>query len=656
MMVSASPAARAERTQRLSALVPQCLLSLVALMSCLSATAAEPAGGVKVRNCDYWQTVNHGDFGGEAPALKPIALAGARNGVFSGQVVLTSGSALRNVKARAGDLAREGGGSIPAAQVMVRFSAPATQEKCWLPDHRFDALLEAAPAEVPAVETAATKLYTPANPGAMAVLPVWVSVRVPKDAAPGQYKGKVTIEAAGAGPFEVPVEIKVGAMVLPDPADFTVKNQGMHSSDQLARHYGVPMWSEKHFALMARSLKLMTEIGSRQAASNLTIRYLSQDNDETMVKWIKQADGSYKYDFSVFDRYMDLVEKNVGRPFPFRINMWANTKEPLAVLVSDPATGKTEPLVQPAYGTPEALAFWKPVLGEIRTRLEKRKWFEVATVNWHQYAGTPPPKLTSMFKQIWPDGRWSMWSHGRALVFPGEQKSESMPAICTTSVWNEGNLIAYEKWDGKTPGPRAFKAGPKSNLGLAGYSVCGHARNRYYDHSPLMTVRLLNEEMLMRDQHGLDPIGADFWPVKDAKGRYKPGQWMDSCLGPGGSTMALLSPGPDGALPTERFEALREGVQIAETMLFLQRALDEGKISGALAEKANKTLDERALALITAAKVREAEHKKKTPRHVMMARLGWGLLDLDLVTKGARERDEALYALADEVARALEGK
>ncbi|HOX05050.1 MAG TPA: DUF6067 family protein [Planctomycetota bacterium] len=632
-------------------------LGLLGLVLAGASLAAEPASGVKVRNCEYWQTVNQGDFGNEPGALKPIALTGARNGVFSGQVVLTSGSALRGVKAKAGDLAREGGGgTIPASQVQVRFAAPATPDKCWLPAQRFDALLEAAPAEVPAAEAKATREFKPASPGCMAVLPVWVSVRVPRDAAPGEYKGRVTIEAAGAGPFEVPVEIRVAAMVLPDPADFTVKNQGMHSPDQLARHYGVPMWSDRHFQLMGRSLALMKEVGSRQATCNFTIRYLSQDNDETMVKWIKQADGSFKYDFTVFDRYLDLVDKSVGKPFPLRLNMWANTKEPLSVLVSDPAAGKVAPLVQPAYGTPEALAFWKPVLGEIRARLEKRKWVDVATANWHQYAGTPPPKLTSMFKQIWPDGKWSMWSHGRALVFPGETKEESMPAICTTSVWNEGNLAPYEKWDGQGPGPRAFKAGPKSNLGRAGYSVCGHARNRYYDYSPLLTIRLLNEEMLMRDQHGLDPVGADFWPVKDAKGRYAPGQWLDSCLGPGGSTMALLAPGPDGALPTERFEAMREGVQIAETMLFLQRALDSGKISGALAEKANKALDERALALITAAKVREAEHKKKSERHVLMGRLGWGLLDLDLVSKGARERDASLYAVAGEVAAALGGK
>jgi hypothetical protein len=46
--------------------------------------------------------------------------------------------------------------------------------------------------------------------------PVWVDIQVPKDAAPGEYKGTVTVRAEGEKPVEVPVTLTVWDFVLPD--------------------------------------------------------------------------------------------------------------------------------------------------------------------------------------------------------------------------------------------------------------------------------------------------------------------------------------------------------------------------------------------------------------------------------------------------------
>jgi len=46
--------------------------------------------------------------------------------------------------------------------------------------------------------------------------PIWVEVTVPKDAAPGDYQGKVTISAEGEKPVEVPVTLTVWDFTLPD--------------------------------------------------------------------------------------------------------------------------------------------------------------------------------------------------------------------------------------------------------------------------------------------------------------------------------------------------------------------------------------------------------------------------------------------------------
>ena len=57
---------------------------------------------------------------------------------------------------------------------------------------------------------------------------------------------------------------------------------------------------------------------------------------------------------------------------------------------------------------------------------------------------------------------------------------------------------------------------------------------------------------------------------------------------------ACFSPGPDGAVFNERMEVFREGVQVGEAILFLERALEDKKISGDVEKKMGLLLNERS--------------------------------------------------------------
>ena len=72
-------------------------------------------------------------------------------------------------------------------------------------DGRFDRLLAEPPAEVVPAKVGKSSTLS------SAVVPVWITVRVPADAAAGEYKGTVTIEATGASPVKYtgPVELQV---------------------------------------------------------------------------------------------------------------------------------------------------------------------------------------------------------------------------------------------------------------------------------------------------------------------------------------------------------------------------------------------------------------------------------------------------------------
>jgi hypothetical protein len=609
-------------------------------------TASSPAGleggglgsGIQLANVQSIDSV----YVNEAPApgaqIHPIHMIGMRNGVFSGKVVLSSADAVKNLKASVSDLAgADGKAKIPAAAIQVRRAEQNTPQIGWVPG-QFDRLLADFPASVPQ-----------AGNRKQAVAPIWVTVRVPADAPAGEYKGTLTVEAEGAAAakFDVPVELKVHDWQMPDPKDFIIHHNFYQSPDAVARYYNVPLWSDKHFELMGKSLAAFKQVGNRLCVVNLLADSFTLGNSEGMVRWVKKADGGYDYDFTIADKYMDLYEKTSGKPGVLRLDAWQRVNEAKAktgqkvqnVSVFDPATGKVEQLPQPDFGTPENEAFWRPVLTELRKRLEKRGWFDVAAFGWVHYNKSADPQLVDVFKKIWPDGKWMHTAHTCPLEYQGTTKDVKMPVMCDEYVWGAGELydpdLMKKNYGGQYP--RHWQTGPKTVvLGFPRFGVC--FINALYDGSRLAAYKAVTEMSIQGNLCGLGYLGGDFWPVPASPTDKR---LVRICYGGQGIAMtdavvACFSPGADGAAFNERMEIFREGVQVGEAILFLERALEEKKVSPEVAKRIGELLDERARHLL-----RAEEHGSTF--HVF-AGSGWP------------ERDDRLFALCAEVAKASGGK
>jgi hypothetical protein len=59
--------------------------------------------------------------------------------------------------------------------------------------------------------------------------------------------------------------------------------------------------------------------------------------------------------------------------------------------------------------------------------------------------------------------------------------------------------------------------------------------------------------------------------------------WQDAL-----STLALLYPGPDGAVATERYEMFREGLELCEAVVFVRKAIADKKLSADLQQRADR--------------------------------------------------------------------
>jgi hypothetical protein len=556
----------------------------------LSGSAPE---SLQVWNRATYDAVTVFDHSDPAEPLRPIVINAARNAAFSGRLMVGADGPIKGLRASVGDLAN-GGAKIPASAVRVRCAVPATAGKSWVAPDRFDGLLDAIPAEIPAItnQPPVERFYdrSVARTAAVsrAVAPLWFTVRVPSNATPGVYEGLVSVVAEGCPPVKVPLQVRVCAWTAPNPRDFREQNFIYYAEEVLSKYYEVPPWSDKHFELIGKTLAVLAEANSRQVLANLAVDFYGKNtNPESLVRWIKQPDGSYAYDFTNFDKYLDTVARTIGKPLPLRLNCWGDPLSETAfyrgygapaVSLLDPQTGKLERLAQPKLGSKESLAFWQPVFAEILKKVRARGWLEATTIGFNSSHVRPTPAMVDVAYGCWPTGVWSWGSHAaqRGAVFVGTDTNHAM------KVRHAENPIG----NAGTPAD-VFRNSPRET----GIFLC---RNNFSDNSPLTYLRRMGEHAILAGYDGTGDFGANQFPLPRGGGGYycptagRGTEWH------GVSTMALLYPGPDGPVASERFEVYREGMVVSEARLFVLRAITEKKLSPELLQRASRYLDERS--------------------------------------------------------------
>jgi hypothetical protein len=574
----------------------------------VAANVARPEG-LQVWNHPVFVSVHNTDHGDPAEALRPIEIAAARNGAFSGQVVVGSREAIRGLAATAAKLTHPAGGAIGAEAVQVRYARPGDHSATHNENHRiragipherlrrrFDGLEETPPAEVPVDEKAGG-----------AVQPIWLTVRVPRDARPGDYAGKLTLRADGTGPVDVPVRLHVADWTLPDPNDYRSHIGLIQSPDTLAIRYGAEMWSDAHWRLIDRSFALLGEVGCKVVYIPL-LRRTYFGNEHSMVRWARQPDGSYGYDFGLVEKYLDTAIRHLGRVPVVCLYCWDvntgskyfGTREfaasaALPFTLIDPATGKLSEAVGPKWG--RAAEFWKPLMQGMRRVLSVRGVGGSMMVG---IAGDRQPNRDAVedLKAAAPDAPWVCSSHSAPSDLFGQ------PVGYMSGVWGlqpapDPAVRRYYGWKS----PVRIVAFPRAGSSVVGVGM----RHR----SALGVYRIAVESALTargrgEGLRGIGRCGADFWPVlpgvrgkRTVLGRYPEtaawhGGWLRN------STPYVLAGGAEGPVATARFEMLREGIQACEARIFLEEALTDparrARLGEDLARRCQDVLDERVRA------------------------------------------------------------
>lgn len=257
------------------------------------------------------------------------------------------------------DTRNEAGSGDPALQASVRFVRHV------LADGKLvgDVLDEAASVDMPAGSYRA----------------IWLTVETPRDAGPGKYTGVLTVRADGADPIEFPLTLEVLPATLPAPRDWVFHLDVWQHPWSIARWHGVKPWSEEHFAVMRPYMLELANAGQKVITTTITPRpWGSRDYDDygTMVEHLKQPDGSWKFDYTKFDRY---VEYAMSCGITAQINCYSMLTWSGRLEYTDAATGDTRwAMCEP--GTEEFADYWGPFLRDFEKHLEAKGWLEITRI------------------------------------------------------------------------------------------------------------------------------------------------------------------------------------------------------------------------------------------------------------------------------------
>ena len=238
--------------------------------------------------------------------------------------------------------------------------------------------------------------------------PVWLSIKVPANAVEGTYRGYVKVrEGKNKYPAILHYTIEVLNHTLPAPKDWKFHLDLWQNPYSVARVYGVKPWSKQHFDMMRPYMKMLANAGQKAITTTLIHDpWNSQTYDiyGSMVKWTKNKNGSWTYDYTIFDKWVSFMMSLGINKF---INCYSMIPWNLKFHYFDEALGK-DTLIVARPGTPEYDAHWRPMLADFASHLKEKGWFNKTTIAMDERPMADMQKAISLIKSADKDFKISL--------------------------------------------------------------------------------------------------------------------------------------------------------------------------------------------------------------------------------------------------------
>ncbi len=447
----------------------------------------------------------------------------------SAQAVLTTQNELQDVSIAVSDL-KNGRSIIPAAVVKKYFVREVMAEPFY---NKKDSMMVSDrldPAKTTQVEARTT-------------LPLWLDIHVPAEVKAGTYSGTMTVTADGKK-LSLPLQVQVADRVLPEPREWSFHLDLWQNPYAVARIFDVPLWSKEHFDRMRPLMQLLAAAGQKViTCSVISHPWNGQTYDpfESMIAKMKQLDGSWRYDYTVFDRWVEFmmscgiteqIDCYTLVPWHYRFDYYDCATNSVKELACRPGEQKYHDFIV-------------PFLRDFSRHLREKGWFQRTHIAMDE---RPKDQMEAAWQTI-QDADPEFKIEGAANY---SVDSEAADRVDDISVAFQYDLIKGEGLRRRTA------KGQKITF----YTCCGPERPNTFTFSPPAESAYLGLHAAACGYDGYLRWAYNSWP-KQPNEDSRFGNW------PAGDTYLVY---PEGS--SIRFERLVEGIQAYEKIRLLRPELN----------------------------------------------------------------------------------
>lgn len=235
----------------------------------------------------------------------------------------------------------------------------------------YDSTLVADP-----IDHIASTLTVPAN----ATQGGWISVRVPQQVKAGKYTGTVTVKDGDKVLSELKLAVNVKNRTLPASTEWAFHLDLWQNPYAEARYYNVEPFSKEHFDRMRPDMQNYVDAGGKVFTASIMHKpWNGQTYDpfESMVTWLKKADGTWYFDYTVFDKW---VEYMMSLGVKKQINCYSMVPWRLSFQYFDQASNSFKYLdAKPGEAAYDE--FWGNMLTSFAKHLKEKGWFDITHIS-----------------------------------------------------------------------------------------------------------------------------------------------------------------------------------------------------------------------------------------------------------------------------------
>ncbi len=379
---------------------------------------------------------------------------------------------------------------------------------------------------------------------ACSVQPVWLKVQIPAETPAGKYKGTLTLTAEGMQPQQLQVQVQVVNRTLPAPRDWKFHLDLWQNPYAVARYYDVPLWSEEHFELMRPIMKMLADAGQKSITTSIMHKPWAgqtEDHFDSMVTRIKKIDGTWRYDYAVFDRWVEFM---LGIGIDQQISCYTMIPWALTFDYYDEATNRVQ-FLNTKPGEKAYAEYWGVFLKDFAKHLREKGWFEKTAISMDERPMEAMREAIKVIKAADPDFK---------ITLAGNYHEEIQADLYYLS-------IPYGHQFPEDVKAERERRGQISTL----YTCCAEAWPNTFTFSEPAEAAWTTIHAIAGGYDGYLRWAVNSWvldPLHDSRFRT----WA------AGDTYSIY-PGPRSSI---RFERLVEGIQDAEKICILREEL-EGK-------------------------------------------------------------------------------